>query len=54
MENGRKWTCRRKQHLPKKNGLVREALKSLGATIQDVISKAVTRLTDGKIDFTRG
>jgi len=40
--------------LPKKNAAPAEAMKSLGATIQNVISKAVTSPTDGKIDFAQG
>merc|ERR1711886_3012 len=39
---------------PKKNAAPAEAPKSLGATIQNVISKAVTSPTDGKIDFAQG
>jgi hypothetical protein len=40
--------------LPKKNAAPAEAPKSLGATIQNVISKAITSSTDGKIDFAQG
>jgi len=40
--------------LPKKNAAPAEAPKSLGATIQNVISKAITSPTDGKIDFAQG
>merc|ERR1712134_171542 len=40
--------------LPKKNAAPAEAPKSLGATIQNVITKAVTSPTDGKIDFAQG
>ena len=39
---------------PKKNAAPAEAPKSLGATIQNVITKAVTSPTDGKIDFAQG
>ena len=40
--------------LPKKNAAPAEAMKSLGATIQNVISKAITSPTDGKVDFAQG
>ncbi len=39
---------------PKKNAAPAEAPKTLGATIQNVITKAVTSPTDGKIDFAQG
>lgn len=39
---------------PKKNAAPAEAPKSLGTTIQNVIGKAVTSPTDGKIDFAQG
>jgi len=39
---------------PKKNAAPAEPSKSLGATIQNVIGKAVTSPTDGKIDFAQG
>lgn len=40
--------------LPKRNAAPAEAPKSLKATIQNVIAKAVTSPTDGKIDFAQG
>ena len=40
--------------LPKKNAAPAEAPKSLQSTIQNVIAKAVTSPTDGKIDFAQG
>jgi hypothetical protein len=40
--------------LPKKNAAPAEAPKSLAATVQNVISKAVTSPTDAKIDFAQG
>ena len=40
--------------MPKKNAAPAEAPKSLAATVQNVISKAVTSPTDAKIDFAQG
>jgi len=40
--------------LPKKNAAPAEPAKSLKATVQQVISKAVTSPTDAKIDFAQG
>src|SRR6056300_1323116 len=40
--------------LPKKNAAPAEPAKSLAATVQQVISKAVTSPTDAKIDFAQG
>ena len=40
--------------LPKKNAAPAEAPKSLQSTIQNVIAKAITSPTDGKIDFAQG
>ncbi len=40
--------------LPKKNAAPAEAPKSLQSTIQNVITKAITSPTDGKIDFAQG
>ena len=53
MENGKK-DVQAQADLPKKNAAPAEAPKSLGATIQNVITKAVTSPTDGKIDFAQG
>ena len=53
MENGKK-DMQAQADLPKKNAAPAEAPKSLGATIQNVITKAVTSPTDGKIDFAQG
>ena len=53
MENGKEM-MKAQADLPKKNAAPAEAPKSLGATIQNVISKAVTSTTDGKIDFAQG
>src|SRR5210317_1561931 len=41
-------------NLPTKNAAPAEPAKSLQATVQQVISKAVTSPTDGKIDFAQG
>ena len=56
MENGKKMDMQAQTapDAPKKNAAPAEAPKSLGATIQNVISKAVTSATDGKIDFAQG
>ena len=56
MENGKKMDMQAQTApaAPKKNAAPAEAPKSLGATIQNVISKAVTSPTDGKIDFAQG
>ena len=57
MENGKKQDMQAQNtapDAPKKNAAPAEAPKSLGATIQNVISKAVTSPTDGKIDFAQG
>ena len=56
MENGKKMDMQAQTapDAPKKNAAPAEAPKSLGATIQNVISKAVTSPTDGKIDFAQG
>jgi len=40
--------------LPKKNAAPAEPAKSLAATVQQVITKAVTSPTDAKIDFAQG
>ena len=40
--------------LPTKNAAPAEPAKSLAATVQQVISKAVTSPTDAKIDFAQG
>ena len=40
--------------LPKKNAAPAEAPKSLQSTIQNVITKAITSPTDGKVDFAQG
>ena len=53
MEHGKK-DIQSQADLPKKNAAPAEAPKSLGATIQNVIGKAVTSPTDGKIDFAQG
>ena len=53
MENGKEM-MKAQADLPKKNAAPAEAPKSLGATIQNVITKAVTSPTDGKIDFAQG
>ena len=53
MEHGKK-DIQSQADLPKKNAAPAEAPKSLGATIQNVITKAVTSPTDGKIDFAQG
>ena len=39
--------------LPKKNAAPAEAPKSLQSTIQNVITKAITSPTDGKVDFAQ-
>ena len=55
MENGKKdMQAQTAPDAPKKNAAPAEAPKSLGATIQNVITKAVTSPTDGKIDFAQG
>ena len=56
MENGKKMDMQAQTapDAPKKNAAPAEAPKSLGATIQNVITKAVTSPTDGKIDFAQG
>ena len=57
MENGKKMDMQAQNtapDAPKKNAAPAEAPKSLGATIQNVITKAVTSPTDGKIDFAQG
>ncbi len=56
MEHGKKMDMQAQTapDAPKKNAAPAEAPKSLGATIQNVISKAVTSPTDGKIDFAQG
>ena len=56
MENGKKMDMQAQTapDAPKKNAAPAEAPKSLGAPIQNVISKAVTSPTDGKIDFAQG
>ena len=57
MENGNKKDMQAQNtapDAPKKNAAPAEAPKSLGATIQNVITKAVTSPTDGKIDFAQG
>ena len=56
MENGKKdmQAQNTAPDAPKKNAAPAEAPKSLGATIQNVITKAVTSPTDGKIDFAQG
>ena len=57
MENGKKMDMQAQTapDAPKKNAAIPETPKSLGATIQNVISKAVTKSpTDGKIDFAQG
>src|SRR6056300_574804 len=41
-------------NLPTKNAAPAEPAKSLAATVQQVISKAVTSPTDAKIDFAQG
>ena len=55
MENGKKMDMQAQTapDAPKKNAAPAAAPKSLGATIQNVISKAVTSPTDGKIDFAQ-
>merc|ERR1712080_343408 len=53
MEHGKEM-MKAQADLPKKNAAPAEAPKSLGATIQNVITKAVTSPTDGKIDFAQG
>ena len=40
--------------LPKKNAAPAEPAKSLQATVQQVISKAITSPTDAKVDFAQG
>jgi len=40
--------------LPKKNAVAAEPAKSLGATINQVMTKAITSPTDGKVDFAQG
>ena len=40
--------------LPKKNAAPAEAPKSLAATVQQVMTKAVTSPTDAKVDFAQG
>jgi len=40
--------------LPKKNAAPAEPAKSLAATVQQVMTKAVTSPTDAKIDFAQG
>ena len=57
MEHGKKMDMQAQNtapDAPKKNAAPAEAPKSLGATIQNVITKAVTSPTDGKIDFAQG
>ena len=54
MEMNGKKDVQAQADLPKKNAAPAEAPKSLGATIQNVITKAVTSPTDGKIDFAQG
>ena len=56
MENGKKMDMQAQTapDAPKKNAAPAEAPKSLGATIQNVISKAVKSTTDGKINFEQG
>ena len=56
MEHGKKMDMQAQTapDAPKKNAAPAEAPKSLGATIQNVITKAVTSPTDGKIDFAQG
>jgi hypothetical protein len=41
-------------NLPTKNAAPAEPAKSLAATVQQVITKAVTSPTDAKIDFAQG
>jgi len=40
--------------LPKRNAVAAEPAKSLAGTIQQVMSKAITSPTDGKVDFAQG
>ena len=40
--------------LPKRNAVAAEPAKSLDATINQVMSKAITSPTDGKVDFAQG
>ena len=40
--------------MPKKNAVAAEPAKSLGATINQVMTKAITSPTDGKVDFAQG
>jgi len=40
--------------LPKRNAVAAEPAKSLGATINQVMTKAITSPTDGKVDFAQG
>ena len=40
--------------LPKKNAAPAEPAKSLQATVQQVMNKAITSPTDAKVDFAQG
>src|SRR5210317_874300 len=40
--------------LPKKNAVAAEPAKSLAGTIQQVMTKAITSPSDGKVDFAQG
>ena len=53
MEKGKEMV-KAQADLPKKNAAPAEPAKSLAATVQQVISKAVTSPTDAKIDFAQG
>ena len=53
MENGKK-EINAQADLPKKHAAPAEAPKSLAATVQQVMSKAITSPTDGKSDFAQG
>jgi hypothetical protein len=53
MENGKK-EINAQADLPKKHAAPAEAPKSLAATVQQVMSKAITSPTDAKPDFAQG
>ena len=53
MENGKEMV-KAQADLPKKNAAPAEPAKSLAATVQQVITKAVTSPTDAKVDFAQG
>ena len=53
MENGKEMV-KSQADLPKKNAAPAEPAKSLQATVQQVMNKAITSPTDAKVDFAQG